>query len=186
MYNQDFGNSTDLIDISAISGVEFDIKYASEDNFLGRKIYSKPYTLLHKDAAKRLENAAIYARNSGYLLKIFDAFRPHEAQVAMWNFLPDDNYISNPNSGPCSHCRGVALDITLVNIGEKRELDMGTPFDTFSEKSHHDYHNLSQKQRGNRIILAGIMSISGFQSIRTEWWHYQLANLNNYPKYREF
>ena len=183
-YNQNFGNiAEDLVDISSYDNLLFDIKYATKTNFTGSKIYEKPITILHKDAAIKLQYAITCAMENGYKLKIFDSFRPYESQQKLWNFMPNPDYVSNPETGPSTHCRGIALDLTLVDVTNK-ELDMGTEFDEFSSKSHHNSNEITQQQRGNRITLAGIMSISGFQSIRTEWWHYQLPNINQYPKYK--
>lgn len=182
-YNNSFGNSSaDLVDISRY-GVALDIKYATTDNFTKKKIYDQSFAFLHRDAALKLKNAINYAKLYGYKFKVFDAFRPYEAQIKLWEVVPDPNYVSNPYTGPCTHCRGVAIDLTLIDKNGK-ELDMGTGFDSFEEKSHHDTKDLTEEQRKNRVILAGIMSMSGFQSIRTEWWHYQLGNINEYPKYK--
>ncbi|QED23118.1 M15 family metallopeptidase [Candidatus Deianiraea vastatrix] len=160
--------------------VDFDIKYSTTDNFVQQKIYDQDFKMLHKDAALRLENATLYAKTLGYKIKIFDAFRPISAQRKMWNIVQNPDYVSNPDTGPCCHCRGIAIDLTLTK--DDIEIDMGSEFDFFGGLSHHDSKDITNKQRESRIILAGIMSISGFCSIRTEWWHYQLPNYQNYEK----
>lgn len=30
-------------------------------------------------------------------------------------------------------------------------------------------------------MLAGVMNIAGFKPLATEWWHYQLPNVESYP-----
>src|SRR5690606_27455166 len=74
------------------------------------------------------------------------------------------------------HSRGSTIDLTLIHLFDKNELDMGTGFDYFGEPSHHDYTNLTQEQKDNRMLLRKIMEKHGFKAIEEEWWHYTLKN----------
>lgn len=177
-------------------GVILDIKYATEDNFTGKPLYKKSVVYLHKDAALRLKKASAYARALGYQIKIFDGFRPLNVQKKLYDTFPHEGYVSDPDKGVAAHTRGVAVDVTLVDLNTKKELNMGTDFDSFKETSHHAYAfngkedlhslNLSREVLRNRAILAGVMSIAGFTPLTTEWWHYNMRLYIEYPDYKDY
>ncbi|NDF11838.1 MAG: D-alanyl-D-alanine dipeptidase [Proteobacteria bacterium] len=153
--------------------VDLDIRYATDNNFTGKPIYSRPGSYLHPEAAKALQWAIELAALQGLRFKIFDTFRPREAQVALFNHTPDPNFISHPDTGSVPHCRGVAVDLTLIDKKGK-ELDMGTDFDAFTPLSFHGSRDVSLEAQKNRYLLMGIMTTAGWDFYRNEWWHYQL------------
>lgn len=159
--------------------VDIFIAYATEQNFTGAPVYSRPACYLHPEAADALAQAIRYATELGLRLKLFDAYRPTEAQWALWNHTPDPNFLANPERGS-PHSRGVAIDLTLID-SHGEELDMGTPFDAFTPLSHHGAANISAAAKRNRLLLLGIMTSAGFDFYRNEWWHYQLFNSRQYP-----
>ena len=169
--------------IAAEHGVEIDLAYATVNNFTGKPIYRRARCYLHADAAAALDCAAVLARAQGYRFRIFDAYRPTEAQWVMWNHTPDPEFLADPRRGS-PHSRGVAVDLTLLD-GEGRELDMGTGFDAFTPLSHHGSLGVSQKAQANRFTLLGIMTAAGWDFYRNEWWHYQLFNSRQYPLYSD-
>ncbi len=57
-----------------------------------------------------------------------------------------------------------------------KELDMGSPFDRFSEVSHPDYRGITDQQYENRMILQHAMVRNGFVPYECEWWHFMLKN----------
>lgn len=186
-YRADFGNpKQDLVKIEESEfNIVMDIKYATKDNFTGVQIYSRPFLYIHKDILPKFKLAIKRAKDLGYTIKVFDGFRPYEAQKTMWNIFMNPDYVSNPDTGPCGHCRGAAIDLTLMDIKTGKELDMGTAFDSMETQSHQDAENLTAEVLKNRVILSGIMLTSGFVGIRTEWWHFQVENMTNiYPKYK--
>lgn len=159
--------------------VELDIRYASANNFTGAPIYSRPGSYLHPDAANALKWAIDLAANQGLRFKIFDTFRPREAQVALFNHTPDPNFISHPDTGSVPHCRGVAVDLTLIDKNGN-ELEMGTGFDAFTPRSFHGNTEVSLEAQKNRFLLMGIMTTAGWDFYRKEWWHYQLFKPREY------
>ncbi len=161
-----------------------ELAYATENNFTGKTIYGQPICLLHQEAADRLFRAVDIIKPLGLRLKIWDGFRPVEAQQLLFNHTPDPTYVSDPASGTCPHCRGVAIDLTLTDIHDN-ELPMGTDFDDFRPLAHHGNDLISTEAQRNRLLLAGIMNIVGFDSIDSEWWHYQLPNAYDYPMLKE-
>ena len=164
-------------------GVDIALAYATAENFTGRPIYRHARCYLHGAAAAALRRAVALAAGQGYRLKIFDAFRPSEAQWVMWNHTPDPEFLADPRRGS-PHSRGVAVDLTLVDDAG-RELDMGTPFDAFTAGSHHGNLEVSRAAQAHRSLLLGIMSAAGWDFYGKEWWHYQLFNSRRYPLFSD-
>jgi zinc D-Ala-D-Ala dipeptidase len=160
-------------------GVTLDIAYARAANFTGKPVYARPGCYLHEDAAAGLARAVALARPLGWRVKIFDAFRPSEAQWVLWNFRPDPEFLADPRKGS-PHSRGVAVDLTLLDEAGN-ELDMGTGFDAFTPLSHHANTDLPKAVQRNRLSLLGLMSAAGWDFYGNEWWHYQLFDAKRYP-----
>lgn len=170
----------DLIEITRPDyDVDFDIAYAGTENFTGKAVYRRPACYLHRDAAAALGRAVEAAATLGLRFRIFDAFRPTEAQWVLWNHTPDPEFLADPRRGS-PHSRGVAVDLTLINA-EGRALEMGTAFDAFTALSHHGNSDVPAAARRNRIVLLGLMTEAGWDFYRNEWWHYQLFESRRYP-----
>ena len=172
-----------------------EIRYYSTYNFIGDRIdgYEEPCALLTVEAARALKSAASELIVQGYRLKVFDAYRPVCAvrHFVLWGiedqdirmkpyFYPDlekqalfaEGYIAKRSS----HSRGSAVDLTLLDMASGKELDMGGPFDLFSEVSHPDYRGVTEAQYENRMILQRAMVRSGFRPLDCEWWHFSLRD----------
>ena len=170
-----------------------EIRYYSTYNFIGERIdgYEEPVALLTREAARALKAVSNEMIVQGYRLKVFDAYRPMAAvkQFILWGiedtdirmkpyFYPDlpkqelfsRGYIAKRSS----HSRGSAVELTLLDMKSGKELDMGGPFDLFSEVSHPDYRGIRAEQYDNRMILRRAMLRNGFQPIDCEWWHFVL------------
>lgn len=158
--------------------VYIDLAYGKNSNFTGKKIYLQNKCFIHKDTLPKLISAISIAKNLGYKFKIYDAFRPLEAQNILWNFCPDKNFITPPHVGS-PHSRGIAIDLTLIK--NNKELNMGTKFDYLYKESHHGNTDISKIAQKNRLILLGIMTAAGWDYYENEWWHYQLHNSKNWP-----
>jgi zinc D-Ala-D-Ala dipeptidase len=169
-----------LVRITAAShDVLIDLIYAGPDNFTGQTIYRHAICLLHPDAEAGLRRAVAGACAMGLKLKVYDAFRPQEAQEALWAVAPIPGYIADPAKGS-NHTRGVALDVTLVTA-DGIELDMGTPVDTMLDSSHHFHGAHPAAVQVNRARLLTVMLEAGFVHYGHEWWHYQLPYASRYP-----
>lgn len=149
-----------------------DIKYATADNFLKQAVYDCGECYLREATAKALLAAQKEFVKRGYSLKLFDCYRPLSVQKKMWKILPGTHYVANPAKGS-KHNRGAAVDLTLVDIATGKELDMGTPFDTFSPRAHHTYTQLPKEVLDNRKLLKEVLNKYNFKSIYSEWWHYE-------------
>jgi zinc D-Ala-D-Ala dipeptidase len=150
----------------------YDMKYATEDNFLKAKVYECSECYLRLKTVNALIKANEKAIKKGYRIKLFDCYRPTDIQKKMWKIFPNAKYVANPAKGSI-HNRGGALDLTLVDKNGK-ELDMGTPFDFFGKEAAHAYKDLTNIQLSNRKLLKRIMQSSNFNAIKSEWWHYNL------------
>ena len=159
--------------------LKIDLIYAGESNFTGKVIYSHALCFLHPLAEAGLRKAVVAARGHGLQIKILDAFRPQEAQQALWAVAPNPDYIADPAKGS-NHTRGVALDLTLIDAAGN-ELDMGTPVDTMDSASQHFHEAHPPAVQVNRMRLLAIMLESGFEHHPREWWHYQLPQAQGFP-----
>jgi D-alanyl-D-alanine dipeptidase len=160
--------------------VELDLRYATPNNFTGRPVYARAACWLHPDAAHCLQKAIEMAAELRMRLRIFDAFRPQEAQRRLWAHTPDPDFLADPARGS-AHSRGVAVDLTLIGA-DGRDLEMGTEFDAFTPLSHHGNRQISPEAQRNRHLLLGLMSAAGWDFYDKEWWHYQLFNARaKYP-----
>jgi len=158
--------------------IEIDLVYATELNLTGKVIYRHAHCLLLEPACAGLEKAIALAAGMGLRIKVFDGFRPPEAQQALWDFLPDPTFVADPRKGS-NHARGVAIDLTLVDA-DNHELDMGTGFDEAVLESGHHHPNVPPEAQRNRMLLLGTMLAAGFTANPNEWWHYQLPNPTQY------
>lgn len=161
-----------------IHAAEFDLDvalaYATADNFTGKPVYAPlAGCWLHADAAILLQRAVELARPLGLRLRILDAYRPTEAQWALWRHTPDPEFLADPRLGS-AHSRGAAVDLDLIQMADGKALDMGTTFDAFTPQSHHGNQDISPQAQRNRHLLLGVMTTAGWEFNRHEWWHYQL------------
>ena len=169
----------ELIEISRPHfDVEVDMVYATTNNFTGSKVYKRPGCYLHPTAAKLLAKAIKLAAQQNLKFRIYDTFRPTEAQLVLWKHTPDPNFLADPKKGS-PHSRGIAIDLTLINTNGEG-LEMGTAYDAFTPLSHHGSIEISPEAQQNRYILLGIMTAAGWDFYKNEWWHYQLFDTKAY------
>ncbi|MEM1155337.1 MAG: M15 family metallopeptidase [Pseudomonadota bacterium] len=178
-----------------VPGIVLDIRYFSNDNFVGKPIvgYDSPRAVSTTQAALALIQVQEDLAQFDLGLKVFDAYRPQRAvdEFVQWAedledvqtkaaYYPDvqksqlipEGYIAARSS----HSRGSTVDLTLISTrdGENTPLDMGSPFDYFGPESWPDYPDLSAEQRANRMLLQSVMKRHGFASYAQEWWHFTL------------
>jgi D-alanyl-D-alanine dipeptidase len=165
-----------MIDLqSAIPNIDLDLRYAGTNNFMKRRMYPEgtTHTFMRLPAANALVKVQEELNALGFGLKVFDAYRPYSITEKFWELVHDDRYVADPGKGS-NHNRGVAVDLTLIELQTKKELKMPTGFDNFTDSAHHDFMNLSDEVLKNRKFLREIMEKHGFVAFPTEWWHYSL------------
>jgi D-alanyl-D-alanine dipeptidase len=180
----------DLVDAaSLVPGLRVELKYATEDNFLGRNVYGDLKSCyLHTEAAHMLAKAQglLAKERPGFHLHVYDCARPRRVQLEMWARVKGtakEPYVANPFGKTGSiHNYGGAVDLTLDDARGK-PLDMGTPFDYFGDLAHVDQeqilvarHRLTKDQVVNRQLLRHVMTGAGFLPLREEWWHFNSAS----------
>ncbi|UNE35619.1 M15 family metallopeptidase [Vermiphilus pyriformis] len=165
---------------SVIPTIVTDLKYATHDNFTHKKVYEVDSCYARKEVVTALANVQKELMEKGLGLKIWDAYRPWQAQCKFWELVPDENYVSDPRKGG-RHTKGTALDVTLIDIKTGKEVAMPTEFDDFSEKAHHTSMNFTDTILTNRSLLKETMERHGFESLTTEWWHYDYKGWQNLP-----
>jgi len=163
-----------------IPHIDYDLRYATDNNFTGKKLYSDgKATFLRLPVVLALKRVALEMEKWGYRLKIFDAYRPYAVTKKMWELVHDEKYVANPANGS-GHNRGLAVDLTLVDTRTGKEIDMGTGFDHFSDTAHHSFKDLPSQILTSRAMLREVMERHGFRALETEWWHYSWPNDRNY------
>lgn len=171
-------NDTTFVRLSDYSdSFIFDMKYATDDNFLKAKVYDCAECYLRLKTVKALINANNSFMKLGYQIKIFDCYRPLSVQKKMWKIVNNPNYVADPAKGSI-HNRGGAVDCSLVDKNGK-VVDMGTDFDFFGIEASHNYTNLSIEVIENRKLLRNIMLQNNFNIFASEWWHYNLNGAEN-------
>lgn len=168
--------------LANVRGIRVDLRYASANNFVGADLYA-PFDCawLHREAASKLEAAAEWLERqaAGVKLVVLDALRPQRVQQRLWDTLeaPLRAYLADPARGSI-HSFGMAVDVTLADANGA-ELDMGTPFDDMTEKSHPVLEEallaageITPAQVENRSLLRAAMARGGWQGISREWWHF--------------
>jgi D-alanyl-D-alanine dipeptidase len=156
--------------------IRAEIRYATRRNFTGAPLpgYEQPRALLRPDAAAALARVQARLRAEGLGLKVWDAYRPVRATLAMveWaertgnEWVLEQGYVAR-RSG---HNRGGTVDLTLVRLRDGRELPMGTAYDEFIEAAH--TANATGEVRANRDRLVRAMQAEGFTNYDKEWWHF--------------
>jgi len=155
----------------------YDLRYATENNFLKAAVYPCAECYTRVKTARALLAANAEFRQHGVRIRFFDCYRPNSVQYKMWEIVPNPQYVANPVKGSI-HNKGGAVDITLETL-EGVPLDMGTDFDFFGRRAYHDNRDLPEEVLRNRLLLKQTMERHGFWSIRTEWWHYNLKAGSN-------
>lgn len=173
--------SDDLVAVTSVnSHIRLDIRYAATNNFTGRQIYPCARAYLHKPTALKLAKAQEKLETKGLALKVYDAYRPLSVQKIFWTIMPDEKYVADPAKGS-RHNRGSAVDVTLVESGSGRELEMPSGYDDFTPRAHYAYTNLPPAVISNRALLRAVMTECGFVPLETEWWHFDDSGWTNYP-----
>jgi zinc D-Ala-D-Ala dipeptidase len=175
-----------LVDVRSLdSTIQVDARYAGSNNFTGAPLpgYEAPRALLRREAAHALVRVQARLRTGDLGLLIFDGYRPVRATLAMVKWaeqtgrrdLLDQGYIARRSR----HNLGLAVDLTLIDPQSGTILDMGTPFDTFSDSAH--TANASGRVMRYRQILVRAMESEGFKNYEKEWWHFSYDVPNARP-----
>lgn len=175
----------DLIDVETVPDlpVFVRLRYSTEDNFTGKKIYGTHKCYLRKEAVDGLKKAVALAaqEKEPFTFCLWDCYRPQNAQEKLWQVMPNPSYVAPPKKGS-RHSRGMAVDLTPCDFNGS-PLEMPTDFDDFTPRAHMDYYELDLPDVVllRREKLKEIMTAAGFTYTRTEWWHFDKKGWKNKP-----
>ncbi|MFK7743368.1 MAG: serine hydrolase [Planctomycetota bacterium] len=166
----------------ASRAMQFDVRYAGDNNFLGAKVYDRAVAKLQRPAAEALQRAHAALAAHGVGIKVFDAYRPWWVTKVFWDAAPADQkiFVADPSRGS-RHNRGCAVDVTLVELDTGREVAMPSGFDEFTERAYSDYPGGTSRQRHFRALLRRAMEAEGFSVYEQEWWHFDYRDWRQYP-----
>ena len=172
----------DLVEIKNIDkSIKYDIRYASENNFMGSKFYKTSHAFLQRPAAEALKRVNEKLRSYGFGLLIHDAYRPWYVTKMFWDATPEDKkiFVANPQNGS-RHNRGCAVDLTLYELSTGNPVEMISGYDEFTERAFPYYYGGTTKQRWLRDLLRKNMESEGFSVYEYEWWHFDYKDWEKY------
>lgn len=162
--------------------IRLDIRYATKNNFLGRRVYKEARSFLQRPAAEALVRVNSALRAQGYGLAIFDGYRPWQVTKVFWDATPADKkvFVADPSKGS-RHNRGCAVDLTLYDLKTGQEVRMPSEYDEMTERSHINYKCGEAEATRLRDLLRAAMEAEGFSVYEPEWWHYDYKDWKQYP-----
>jgi zinc D-Ala-D-Ala dipeptidase len=164
--------------------IKLDIRYATDDNFVGKKVYPEARAFLQKPAAKALVKVHKKLQEKGLGLVIFDGYRPWSITKLFWEVTPEEKrkFVANPAKGS-KHNRGCAVDLSVFDLKTGALIDMPSGYDEFSDRASPDYAGGTAEQRANRDMLRKLMEDAGFAVNPNEWWHFDYKDWEKYAIY---
>jgi D-alanyl-D-alanine dipeptidase len=173
----------DFVDLSTLP-FGLDIRYAREDNFLGRPVYPSEQAFLQHPVATALLRAHQRLEPTGFGILVFDGYRPWSVTKIFYDEANDHqkNFLANPERGSV-HNRGCAVDCTLFRIKDGREIRMTSEFDEMGENAYSDFAGGTAEERKHRDLLIGTLHSEGFKVLKNEWWHFNHSSAGMYPIY---
>jgi zinc D-Ala-D-Ala dipeptidase len=171
-----------LVDIRSVDPtIIVELRYAGKNNLVGYPLYRQGTSALARpEVASGLAAAQAFLRRYQFGLKIWDAYRPVTVQEKLWHVSHNSDYVANPGIGVGSlHSWGVAVDATLVDTWN-RPVRMPSDFDDFTPAAMWRYAGPYTDVRAHVHLLQIAMQNAGFWGLRTEWWHFTIANWQKY------
>lgn len=165
----------DLVDLQDLGvGLRFDLRYATNDNFVGAAVYpATARAQLQRPAAEALARVQRRLAARGLGLVVFDAYRPWSVTKVFWEATPPHlrEFVADPAEGS-RHNRGCAVDLGLVDLATGAMVPMPSEFDEFTPRAYPDYPGGTSAQRYHRDMLLREMAAEGFTVNAGEWWHF--------------
>lgn len=171
-----------LVDIRSVDPtIIVELRYAGRNNVVGYPLYPHgTRALARPEVATGLAAAQVFLRRYQFGLKIWDAYRPVAVQEKLWRASPNNDYVADPEIGVGSlHSWGVAIDATLVDTWN-RPVRMPSDFDDFTPAAMWRYMGPHADVRAHVHLLQIAMRNAGFWGLRTEWWHFTIAEWQKY------
>lgn len=174
--------TSDLVELIKLdSTLLLDIRYAGNNNLVGRPVYTEARAFLQRPAAEDLVKVSTELQSLGYGLLIFDGYRPWSVTKIFWDITPDENkkFVANPKNGS-RHNRGCAIDLSLYELTTGKAVVMTGEYDEMTERSYPNYTGGTTEQRALRDLLRNKMESHGFKVYEYEWWHFDYQGWESY------
>jgi D-alanyl-D-alanine dipeptidase len=175
----------DLVELVKLSkSIKLDIRYATDNNFVGKIVYPEARAFLQRPAAEALVRVHKKLKKQGLGLVIFDGYRPWAITKLFWEVTSDDKrkFVANPATGS-KHNRGCAVDLSIYDRKTGQPIPMPSGYDEFTERASPDYQGGTELERANRDMLRKMMEEEGFTVNPNEWWHFDYQNWQEYAIY---
>lgn len=177
-----------------ISGITGENLYGFEKKYNAKIDKNAYYAPMLYPVAVQLQSAYRKAVKQGYNLKVYDTYRPYDVSMKVASNLrslynsnasvrnkidydADGNYWGQGwfiAQGVSGHNRGTDIDLALTD-SNGRELSAQSPMHTLDTSSLVKYNNnVSNK-------LRSIMTSVGFETLKSEWWHFQEDSYRTSP-----
>ena len=172
----------ELVDLATVDGVKFDIRYATDNNFLGHPFYTIAKAYMQKPAAEALARVQANVKKRGYGLLVYDAYRPWYVTKMFRDATPEKfhSFVADPLKGS-RHNRGCAVDLGLYDLKSGKPVEVVSGYDEFSDRAFADYPGGTSRQRWHRDLLKRSMHAEGFTVYEEEWWHFDYEDWKRYP-----
>ena len=169
-----------LIEVTSekVPGLVLEIRYATEQNITGKKIYADKRAWLREETIRKLAQVARELEEKGYRLVLWDGWRPASAQKALWAAKPDGRFLTPPNR-ISRHTRGTSVDVSLADRNGKI-LEMPSDHDEFTDRADEDFSDVPKEVAQRARLLRKAMFRAGFSGVPDEWWHYDLRDWASY------
>lgn len=164
--------------------IKLDIRYATDNNFVGRAVYPEARAFLQKPAAKAVVKVHRQLKKQGLGLVIFDGYRPWAITKLFWEVTTGDKrkFVANPDKGS-KHNRGCAVDLSIFDLKTGKLIPMPSGYDEFTERASPNYTGGTEEETRNRELLRKLMEDAGFTVNPNEWWHFDYKNWEDYAIY---
>jgi D-alanyl-D-alanine dipeptidase len=172
----------ELVELTKLdTTVRLDVRYATENNFLGTKLYEEPRAFLQRPAAEALARANRALRFQRFVLLVHDAYRPWYVTKIFWDATPDSLrwLVANPAQGS-KHNRGAAVDVSLYDLVSQRVVEMPSTYDESTGRAAAGYPGGTARERWHRALLKRVMEHEGFTVNPLEWWHFDYKDWKSY------
>jgi len=172
----------DMVDLATLDGLKFDIRYATDNNFLGTPFYTSAKAYMQRPAAESLARVQAIMKKHGYGLLIYDAYRPWHVTKMFWDATPEKlrGFVADPAKGS-RHNRGCAVDLGLFDLKTGKVIEMVSGYDEMTDRAFPDYMGGTSRQRWHRDLLRSTMEVEGFTVYEEEWWHFDYKDWRKYP-----
>jgi len=175
----------DLIELTKLKkSIKLDIRYATNDNFVGRAVYPEARAFLQRPAAEALVSVHNLLKKEGLGLVIFDGYRPWAITKLFWEVTPADKrkFVADPAKGS-KHNRGCAVDLSIYDRKTGKLIPMPSGYDEFTDRASPDFAGGTVEERANRDKLRRLMEAAGFTVNANEWWHFDFKAWEQYAIY---